>query len=446
MSRSQNAVVIGAGLAGLAAAYRLQQAGWNVRVLERNGHPGGCVGTLRTQGYVIDTGPDLFSAGYKEFIALARDVGLGAQIVPSSKVVGLLRNGRIWDIDPGKPVQALFTSALSWSAKFKAASGIWKLRKEFARIDGFRLFDFADMDDDGTNAYDWGVRVFGKEFTDYLIDPLSRATVTTGAIKSSWLRALGTLAGGADPLLNLLGGLATLPNALAKELPISFNSNVTKVEPATESSGPKITFTDADETQQQWTADLCIVSTMYHDLESIYPAIKLVDNGFGATIEDVNFISVQLGFKARSRSQAHVIQIPGTENPDLIAIFQEHKKAPDRAPEGHSLLNLYTDTRSYASFANMRDDEIVSWALRTIGAWMPELNPDSLDVSRVGRWPKSGYLATPGSIRKTRDMIAQLPQLPGIVLSGNLFGASSTMEGAVISGNAAANRAIASRA
>ena len=46
-------VVIGTGIAGLAAAFRLQQAGANVLVLEGIDRPGGRLTTDTVDGYVI---------------------------------------------------------------------------------------------------------------------------------------------------------------------------------------------------------------------------------------------------------------------------------------------------------------------------------------------------------------------------------------------------------
>ncbi|MGO4203065.1 phytoene desaturase family protein [Rhodococcus sp. TAF43] len=49
-------VVVGAGLAGLAAALHLRGRGRDVTLLERDDRPGGRVGTYRGPGYVIDSG------------------------------------------------------------------------------------------------------------------------------------------------------------------------------------------------------------------------------------------------------------------------------------------------------------------------------------------------------------------------------------------------------
>jgi phytoene desaturase len=55
------AVVVGAGLGGLAAALRLQGAGWDVTVVEAGDAPGGRAGQLRDRGFTFDTGPSLIT-------------------------------------------------------------------------------------------------------------------------------------------------------------------------------------------------------------------------------------------------------------------------------------------------------------------------------------------------------------------------------------------------
>ena len=60
--RTDRVVVVGAGLAGLATALRLRGAGREVTVVERGDGPGGRAGVVRRDGYVLDTGPSVFTA------------------------------------------------------------------------------------------------------------------------------------------------------------------------------------------------------------------------------------------------------------------------------------------------------------------------------------------------------------------------------------------------
>ena len=55
--RSQSAVVVGAGIGGLAVAGRLRRAGFEVTLLEKNDHAGGRCDTLQWRGHRFDTGP-----------------------------------------------------------------------------------------------------------------------------------------------------------------------------------------------------------------------------------------------------------------------------------------------------------------------------------------------------------------------------------------------------
>src|SRR5579884_724211 len=55
----RRAVIIGAGLGGLATAVRLRHAGWDVEILEKNDRPGGRCNQIREAGFTFDTGPTL---------------------------------------------------------------------------------------------------------------------------------------------------------------------------------------------------------------------------------------------------------------------------------------------------------------------------------------------------------------------------------------------------
>ena len=59
-------VVLGAGIAGLTCAWRLQQAGHQVEVLERERTPGGRMRSERRGGYVVDRGAQFIASGYRE--------------------------------------------------------------------------------------------------------------------------------------------------------------------------------------------------------------------------------------------------------------------------------------------------------------------------------------------------------------------------------------------
>ncbi|WP_291785659.1 1-hydroxycarotenoid 3,4-desaturase CrtD [Cecembia sp.] len=58
---SKKAIVIGAGIAGLAAAVRLANKGFQVQVFEANPYPGGKLSEIKHGDYRFDAGPSLFT-------------------------------------------------------------------------------------------------------------------------------------------------------------------------------------------------------------------------------------------------------------------------------------------------------------------------------------------------------------------------------------------------
>lgn len=72
-NRSSQAIVIGAGFSGIAAATELASKGVDVVVLERHNHPGGRARVFQEAGFTFDMGPswywmpDVFEAYFEKF-------------------------------------------------------------------------------------------------------------------------------------------------------------------------------------------------------------------------------------------------------------------------------------------------------------------------------------------------------------------------------------------
>lgn len=75
-------VVIGAGIAGLAAAHRLLQRGARVTVLEASERVGGKLLPGEIAGVRVDLGAESMLARRPEAVALAREVGLADRLQP----------------------------------------------------------------------------------------------------------------------------------------------------------------------------------------------------------------------------------------------------------------------------------------------------------------------------------------------------------------------------
>lgn len=75
-AREADVLIVGAGLAGLAAALRLAEAGRSVRVLEASDAPGGRMRSDRVDGFTIDRGFQILNTAYPELRRIGLPSGL----------------------------------------------------------------------------------------------------------------------------------------------------------------------------------------------------------------------------------------------------------------------------------------------------------------------------------------------------------------------------------
>jgi oxygen-dependent protoporphyrinogen oxidase len=106
---TRRVVVIGGGISGLAAAYtlaRARQAGAPVEemLIEASGRLGGVIRTETIDGFRIEAGPDSFLAEKPQAAALARELGLGEDLMGSNdhaRRTYILHHGRLVPLPDG---------------------------------------------------------------------------------------------------------------------------------------------------------------------------------------------------------------------------------------------------------------------------------------------------------------------------------------------------------
>ena len=429
--RGTTVVVVGGGLSGLASAHRLTEAGAEVTVLERAGAVGGLARTERIGSYLVDTGADLINGSFTHYLGLTRELGLGRNIVSASPAADILREGRAIPLDRRRPLSLARSPILSARGKASAVSGLARLWPTLRRLDPYALTNQAD--DYGT-ARELCDRYVTDEVTAWVIDPIVRAFAGTGVAGTSGLLVLSALAVGTKPTFGITGGMAALPAALARSVDVRCDAEVTEVADAAD--GVHVTYRSQAGTVEL-DADLCVLAISYHDARSMWPVLEDVAGDFGGKLRDVPLMSISLGYDAPSPTDSYAILIPTRESPDALLAMMQQNKAPDRAPDGRTLVTLFTEAGATTRLMARTDDELARWASTFIETYYPSVC-GRCEMAAVHRWPRTGYLPFPGYWRGIKEVRDGLPS-GAVHTTSALFG-SGGVERAVLGGERAARR------
>ncbi|MEX2247872.1 MAG: FAD-dependent oxidoreductase [Dehalococcoidia bacterium] len=123
-------IVVGGGIAGLTAAYRLQQRGFDAEVLEREDTAGGRMRSERHGDFVVDRGAQFIASSYHNMRALVDELGLK----PS---VRRLKTGRGATLRDGKFVSGNYAGLramlrardLGWPSRLRLPRILMELRR-----------------------------------------------------------------------------------------------------------------------------------------------------------------------------------------------------------------------------------------------------------------------------------------------------------------------------
>ena len=149
-------VVVGGGISGLTAAWRLHQAGVNVGLIEASEQVGGCTRTERRDGFLLEKGPFNVMVRDPSFEELLGDLAGEVRVVSAAKSARrryIYRGGRLFAV-PSNPLALLTTGLISFGARCRLIRGLF-----FSRETGSREETIAEA----------ATRRFGREVAETLI-------------------------------------------------------------------------------------------------------------------------------------------------------------------------------------------------------------------------------------------------------------------------------------
>lgn len=153
-------VVIGAGVAGLCAAYRLKEKGISTLVIEADKQVGGKIQSIRLENFTFDVGPNTVLDSNEAVMRLINDAGLSAKILWANSAANaryILKKNKLIALKNSPAI--LFTPLLSLPAKVRL------FKEVFIAPSPVR-----------ETAAEFISRRFGKEVLDYLINPFLAGT------------------------------------------------------------------------------------------------------------------------------------------------------------------------------------------------------------------------------------------------------------------------------
>jgi protoporphyrinogen/coproporphyrinogen III oxidase len=422
--------IVGAGVAGLTAAYRLKRRGIRVVVYEASERAGGVIMTERREGYLAELGPNSLVAGGGSLAEILSQLGLDASRVEAQRDARkryIVRKSKLVAL-PTSPSQLLTTRLLSNGAKLA--------------IFGEPMVEPGDSPMEESVAT-FIRRRFNQEVLDYVANPFV-AGIFAGDPEQlsarhalprlhdlehthgSVVKALGLMiragrdeAGSAPGpgLISFAGGLKEIPDALARELrsEIRFKAPVTQLR-----RGP-MGWTVSAAYQASELYDGVIYAAPAHcadDVELAFDGSDRLKTLTSITHPPVAVLA--LGF--RREDVAHRLDgfgflVPDVERRNVLGVIFASTVFPGRAPVGHVLLTAFVGGVRHPDLANADLSTLTARVLDDLRLLLGVRGEPTFRAFQL--WPKAipQYALSYGRFKEIMDDAER--RNPGLGLAGS---------------------------
>lgn len=440
----KHVAVIGGGISGLAAAYRLHKSGARVTLLEAGSRTGGVIQTLHEQGCLLEAGPDSWVSNKPAGMDLVRELGLEAEVIGTRADVRrslILHKGVLKPLPQGffliSPMSlgALWsTDVLSFRGKLRMATEL--LRRRRRKGDDETLAAFVR-------------RRFGQEALDRIAQPMVAGIYTADPEKlslratfpqflqyeseyGSVIRGLKVKArsGGAESVdsktagpryslfVTLKQGMAALSAALEAALPqdcLRLNRPVQGMKLGAAhvtlelADGPVV----ADAVVLALPAPKASVLLANADVE-LSGALAQFEYA-GAAV--VNFIFARDQISHPMDGIGAVI--PAVEDRRIIAFSFSSVKFEGRAPQGLAVVRVFMGGALNPEIAALPDQELARIALEELtGLIGINGQPKCMHVTAHKSSMPQYHVGHTGRVARVRELAAGHPRL---AICGNVF-------------------------
>ncbi|MFE6101753.1 protoporphyrinogen/coproporphyrinogen oxidase [Streptomyces laurentii] len=435
MSCDLDVAVVGAGLAGLAAAQELRRGGREVTVFEAADAPGGRMRTLREDGYVVDTGAEQISArGYRATWQLLRRAGLAPYDVHGiGRPLGVWRAGRPRN-GVGEPVAVLTGAGLAPAARPSLARFLAWTGRHRAALD----HDHPEDTPLGSATVRDLADRYHPDLYDHLLHPLSAAFFGWDPERSAAapLAALLLAVGPVSAWRTYRGGMDLLARRIADGLDVRYDAAVQHVA----DDGPHAALTVDGRTLTARAVLLAVPAPVAARLQP-HPADDAAGYLHASTFRPMLKVSCALDRPLAPRGGGYLLLTPGCEGEDVLAcVVADHVKCPDRAPAGRGLVSLLAAPGRVPELAAADDESVVRRTTTAAERYVPGLR-GALVSARVHRWPHGMPELTPRALALRAAFLRRPAR--SVEYAGDWLAARPSSEGAARSGALAASRILA---
>ena len=393
--------IIGAGISGLSAGYKLMKAGFKPVIFEKESFAGGRMGSERASGFTIDRGAYTFPEFHQNLRRFIRELGLDHTLFQTNGTASTFSEGKEYQIKIGSVMDFLKYKLLSMMSK-KDMIKLFLYAQSLGKALDMVKPSQKTFELEKESAAEYLLENYGEQILEKIAYPIFCEIFLGVPENNSKLAFLATIKNLTRfKIFAFEDGMGIVTERLMKDLDVRLNSPVIKINPKSDDGPYEVNV--GGNNPETLVFDGIIFAIPLPIVPGILEKLPQELKRYFLEVSYSPSIVMAVAVEGEYNHTSMINNVLRTDFGAIGTVVFDRYKSHKRVPQGKDLVTAILCEKASRSLFHETEERITAEVLKEMDILFPGFS-NRVIFSKIYRWEHGAVQLPPGSVARLHSV------------------------------------------